>query len=79
MPEVELTLSKTYTPPSPKTATKLVVSEVCLRITGKLVSEDGESVTEPYTFDANVKDDSDLRSQAIALAQAAMPERFGAP
>ena len=79
MPEVELTLSKTYTPPSPKTATKLIVEGVALRITGRLMSSEGDVVSPSFTAEYDVTSDSTLRAQAVALAQADSPERFGAP
>ena len=79
MAEVELTLSKTYTPPSPKTATKLIVEGVALRITGRLMSSDGDVVSQSFTAEYDVTDDSTIRAQAIALGQASNPERYGQP
>ena len=73
---VEVTLSKSYSPPAPNPATKLIVENVALRITAHLVDEAGETVSGAYTFDADVTQDSTLRGQALLLAGAAMPERF---
>ena len=73
---VEVTLSKSFTPPAPKAAVKLLVEEVSLRITARLVDQDGETVLPSYTFEADVKADSSLRAQALLLAGAAMPDRF---
>ena len=73
---VEVGLSKSFTPAAPKAATKLIVDQVALRITARLVAADGSEVLPAYTFESDVTADSSLRGQALLLAGAAMPERF---